>query len=1228
VYDVFISYAHADRRHAADINSVLVEDDLRPCYDRRSLAAGLPWVRALEQAIGEVNAVIVLIGPHGLGNTQQYERELALVRQSRDPAFPVVPVILPETTTDRPFDFLQVLTWVDFSHVKRVSEAPDQLTQLLAAIRARPTAGDVAQVAICPYRGLDAFREEDSAFFFGRGNADDPTSPIGELVRKVREHPFVMVVGRSGSGKSSLIHAGLLPVLRRERDRFWSVLSVRPGPTPLRALAAAFNPRAENEGSAAYMAKITEEANKLRSCDPSLLSHMIVQELEQAEGQPDRLLLYIDQWEELYAQASSRREADGSDLRGTDVNRFVDLLVNAAYSAPLTVVATVRADFYDPLIGHPEIRSLLPAQQVLLGSMPRSELEQTIVEPAKKVGLAFDPPTLVQRILDEAGEDEGMLPLLQYALKETWALREGNAMTAESYARSGGVNEAIRITAERTFKALSYDDQQAARLLFLRLVTPGEGAEDTRARATMPAELDQRKVVELFAGPRTRLLVTGWDRAAHPTVEVAHEALIRRWPRLREWIDANREKLRSRASIRQAQADWEGNAGPDDLLLSSGIALARARALLTDPGDITIDDLQEFVSLSVVREQKRIDADKAKELELARIAADTERMRADLERQRAEGAEHRAASAQANARAARWTLGATIVAALGLVLLFLYNRAETARALALDFQSRLIASIANSYLSPSVTSGAADALAIALAKEKNVPDVTAYVQVLYRGLGDLREKRRIKLPAQVFSVNFAPMKHLLLAVASSTSEVQFFQSDSGEFVDSMPFSGHGFFTARWSPDGERIYVGMNPVAMVVTPCSREKLRHYFQICNGKTTDIIVQIGSTEEPAGPGVWSPDARRILTGGFHASAKLWDASSGMLEPSFADVLPLGQRDRPATSVAFSSDGRRMAIGALSGEIHIVDAKSMKLLKSLKPSRPDSRGSIPFSIAFDPTDSNLLLATYPTPIAQLWDIDRGESRALNHGPANAMQRTFDPRGQFIVTASNDGVVRLWKPIIEPNLKPIQLQGHLGPAFSVDVDTDGTIASSAADRTIRLWSEDAPLSPKQQSDASDLIFTPSTIRVEQSTVFKNGEPLHARLPRDFGDIADAAVSAQGHGIVIAPRHGYPLLFLRDNDTPIAALTGPNVEWKSVAFIEKDSRIAAKTSDGTVYTWPFIFDVHTLEHMAAENLPFQGSKRITPYFAIRCRLIEKISEDCEPALMYIAHPQSPPIAEE
>ncbi len=237
--------------------------------------------------------------------------------------------------------------------------------------------------------------------------------------------------------------------------------------------------------------------------------------------------------------------------------------------------------------------------------MQRDQLQQTIVEPAKKVGVTFDPSSLVERILDDAGEDEGMLPLLQYALKETWGLCKGASIDADAYARSGGVREAIRNTAERAFNSLSSSDQRAARQLFLRLVTPGEGQEDTRARAVMPAETQQRRIVDQFAGQRVRLLVTGSDRAGRPTVEVAHEALIRTWPRLKDWINANCVKLRARTAILQAKAEWDQQGRREDLLLSAGFQLERARNLLSDPGDLTTDDLQEFVALSFDREQRR-----------------------------------------------------------------------------------------------------------------------------------------------------------------------------------------------------------------------------------------------------------------------------------------------------------------------------------------------------------------------------------------------------------------------------------------------------------------------------------------------------------------------------------------------------------------------------------------------------------------------------------------------
>jgi hypothetical protein len=243
-----------------------------------------------------------------------------------------------------------------------------------------------------------------------------------------------------------------------------------------------------------------------------------------------------------------------------------------------------------------------------------------------------------------------MLPLLQFALKETWARREGDRLTWDSYARSGGVREAIRNTAERTFNALSAADQQAARRLFLRLVTPGEGQEDTRARAAMPVDQAQREIVNQFSGQGTRLLVTGWDRAQNPTVEVAHEALIRTWPRLREWIDASREKLRSRAAIVQAKGAWNESGRRDDMLLPAGLQLERARTLLADPGDITIDDIKEFIVESEAQETEREGQRQRLKLEAANARAEIAER--DRQRQAAELDAARTREQAANAMAA------------------------------------------------------------------------------------------------------------------------------------------------------------------------------------------------------------------------------------------------------------------------------------------------------------------------------------------------------------------------------------------------------------------------------------------------------------------------------------------------------------------------------------------------------------------------------------------------
>src|SRR5271155_5628403 len=192
-YDVFLSYARSDGAAAAELNGWLCAQGLNTFFDRKELRPGLRWVPALEDAIGRARAVAILVGAHGLGNTQQYERELALIRQTGDPSFPVIPVMMPGCDSP-PTGFLQLLTWVDLSKGRNVREQTDALEALRATLRGETVAAADIRASICPYRGLEPSREEDAAFFCGRDDA------IRELVARVREHEFVAVVGASGSG--------------------------------------------------------------------------------------------------------------------------------------------------------------------------------------------------------------------------------------------------------------------------------------------------------------------------------------------------------------------------------------------------------------------------------------------------------------------------------------------------------------------------------------------------------------------------------------------------------------------------------------------------------------------------------------------------------------------------------------------------------------------------------------------------------------------------------------------------------------------------------------------------------------------------------------------------------------------------------------------------------------------------------------------------------------------
>lgn len=405
-----------------------------------------------------------------------------------------------------------------------------------------------------PYRGLEHFREQDADRFFGR----EPD--VQRLVGMLGRHRFVAVVGSSGSGKSSLVRAGLLPTLARgglpDADT-WAYATLVPGDDPLQSLS----------GALADVWPIVDRrllADRLR-VEASALDETVARLLAGAST-GRRLLLVVDQFEELF---SLTRDAGAREA-------FIDALLDAARSPAgrILIVLTMRADFVARAAEHVRLAEALTTSQFVLGPLDPDGVERAIEGPLRRVGARFE-DGLVARILTDVVGEPGALPLLQHALLELWTRRtDDGVLTRQAYEEIGGVAGALARRAETTYAGFDHDHRTLARRVLLRLTEPGEGTDDTRRRATMtelsgigdPDEVEE--VVRALAD--ARLLTTGVDHDGVRTIEVAHEALIRGWPRLAGWIDDDREGLRLHRRLTVASRDWDRAERDEDLLWRGG----------------------------------------------------------------------------------------------------------------------------------------------------------------------------------------------------------------------------------------------------------------------------------------------------------------------------------------------------------------------------------------------------------------------------------------------------------------------------------------------------------------------------------------------------------------------------------------------------------------------------------------------------------------------------------
>jgi energy-coupling factor transporter ATP-binding protein EcfA2 len=600
--DVFLSYSRADAGAVEAVRARLSEAGVTSFLDRTKLPAGQPWQPFLEKELGRSGAVAVFLGPR-MGSWQHREVQVALDRQGREHDFPVIPILLPGLD-DEPTGFLSLQTWID---LRADLHDPAQFQTLIAAIHreAKEDASAELKAGICPYRGLLPFREEDAGFFFGREQASQ------NLLSKIQRHKVVAVIGRSGSGKSSLVFAGLFPELRTSPGGItWDMMTIRPESEPLHKLAEAISPPKSDLTRGARREALNGEAERFRRGSVSL-GDLVNDYLGEQPG-TDRLLLYVDQWEELYTQARRAGDEANRARKQADVARFIDLLLKATEDSPLTLAFTVRADFYDQLLQHDRLTGIAQDQQISLGPLTEPQLQDCIEQPARKIGLDFE-DGLVDRIVRDVGGDEGKLPLLEYALKGTWensrkAWSRGTTttlLTHAAYETAGRVEGAIAGKADAVYGKLTDAQKDAARRLFVNLVTPGEGQADTRAIARVPDDPAIEQVIAAFSDRDQRLLVTGHDPVRGRIAEVSHEALIRNWGELRSWIHDNRQLLLTRDRIAADMQRWLDKSKPDELLLPPGIRLEEGRSLLEDHGDVAIDDVRPYIQRSLDVDRNR-----------------------------------------------------------------------------------------------------------------------------------------------------------------------------------------------------------------------------------------------------------------------------------------------------------------------------------------------------------------------------------------------------------------------------------------------------------------------------------------------------------------------------------------------------------------------------------------------------------------------------------------------
>jgi WD40 repeat protein len=1067
----------------------------------------------------------------------------------------------------------------------------------------------------CPYRGLLPFRESDHEVFYGRERL---TAELAVRVARRAAGGMVVVTGASGAGKTSLVRAGLVPTLARgvqvDGSQHWPCSVITPATDPLTELAAALALLGGGD-----TARIRDAlARAPRDAHLAVRQAVAAGAARRDPGSPPPgpdpapLVLIVDQFEQVFTLSPETVDQDGAASRQafiTALDAAATTAVGPAGRPAAIVVIAVRGDFWDRCAAYPELARHLQDGQFVVGPMAGPDLRLAITGPADAAGLDID-DSLADAIVSDlhaaGGGDVGALPLLSQAMLLTWENRDGDRLTSHGYAQAGGVSRAVQTSADAAYNALAAEQQAAARDILRSMTVTGRDGQVNRrpvdradlyaAHPGARAHIDV--VLETFAARRLIVLDAG-------SAQIAHDALLRGWPRLRGWLEDDQASWILHAQLSAAAADWrDKHEDPSFLYRGTRLSAIRQAAArwAADPGRfpaLTATE-REFVHASeraAARGTRRRRA-VAVALVLLLIASFTgagiavsAARNADKQRTLAVSGELAAESetldgsappAAAELAAAAWRMAQTPQARQSLLGIFaqpgraVFGAGGDADAVAFSPDGRLLATagtigtarlwdVATGRQGGSLTADRAAVNAVAFSPNGRLlatasSDSTARLWdvATHRQVGAAMTADNELLTAVAFSPNGK-----LLATASKDGTARLWDVATHRQVG-------GPLTA----DGEQVNaVAFSPDGTLLATASNDGTARLWNVATHRQVGGPLTAGKSVMSAV--AFSPDGRLLATGSWDGTARLWNVATGQQVGG-----PLTADSQTVNGVAFSPDGTLLATASDDGTARLWDTEVGRQVGASMDA--GGCGCHVSGVAFSP-DGRLLATVNWGGTAALWDVATQRLiAALPNGGNLLTAVAFSPNGRLLATASLDGTVQLWDVATHREVGAPLAAGTdylFGLAFSPD---GRLLATASLDGTARLWDVathrqvGAPLITVHHGLMLAVAFSPDgrllAAASSDGTVWLIDVATHRRVGRpligDGSPVNAVAFSPDGAMLAAADGDGSAWLWNVATGRQIGGpLIADDSDLSGVAFSPDGTLLATASFDGTARLW-------------------------------------------------------------